>query len=99
MSSARLLIPDVLRTKQATHGYDIRRKLESWRAEQWANVAYGSIYHALSSMTKEGLVEPVDSGEGSGKHPARIACAIAEHGEKEFQRLLRESTGGNPNPP
>ena len=28
------------------HGYDIRRELETWNAEQWAQVAYGSIYYA-----------------------------------------------------
>ncbi len=89
MSSTRLLILGVLRIRQPTHGYDIRRELETWRVHQWANVAYGSIYHALSKMTEEGLVEPVDTG-GSEKRPARISYSITERGEQEFQRLLRE---------
>jgi DNA-binding PadR family transcriptional regulator len=29
------------------HGYDVRRMLLSWRADQWASVNPGSIYHAL----------------------------------------------------
>ncbi len=41
-------------------------------------------------MTKEGLVEPVDTAQEPGKRPAKIAYAITEHGEREFQRLLRE---------
>lgn len=90
MSSARLLILGVLRTKQPTHGYDIRKELEVWGAEGWANIAYGSIYHALSSMTKEELVEPVDTAPETGKRPAKTAYAITESGEREFQRLLRE---------
>lgn len=89
MSSARLLILGVLRIKQPTHGYDIRRELESWRVDQWANVAYGSIYHALSRMTEEGLVEPA-SGDRPEKRPARVVYSITERGEQEFQRLLRE---------
>lgn len=90
MSSARLLILGVLRTKQPTHGYDIRRELETWGAEGWANVAYGSIYHALSKMTVEGLVEVVGTEEGSGKRSAKTTYAVTERGEQEFQRLLRE---------
>lgn len=90
MSSSRLLILGVLRTKQPTHGYDIRKELETWRAEQWANVAYGSIYHALNKMAGEGLVEPVDTTDRVGNRPAKTTYAITERGEEEFQRLLRE---------
>lgn len=89
MSSARLLILGVLRIRQPTHGYDIRKELEVWRAEQWANIAYGSIYHALKKMTEEGLVEPVETGEDE-KRPARTSYRITERGEGEFQRLLSE---------
>jgi DNA-binding PadR family transcriptional regulator len=73
---------------QPTHGYDIRKRLELWRAEQWANVAYGSIYHALSKMAREGLIEPVESDDEG--RPARISYRITDLGEAEFQRLLRE---------
>lgn len=90
MSSARLLILGVLRIKQPTHGYDIRRELESWRVDQWTNLAYGSIYHALSRMTKEGLVEPASDDRSEKQRPARIVYSITERGEQEFQRLLRE---------
>ena len=34
MSATRLLILGVLRFKQPTHGYDVRRELESWQAER-----------------------------------------------------------------
>ena len=61
MSSSRLLILGVLRVREPIHGYDIRRELELWRAEQWANIAYGSIYCTLSKMSQEGLVKPVDT--------------------------------------
>ncbi len=89
MSSSRLLILGVLRTKQPAYGYEIRRELESWSADQWANIAYGSIYHALSKMSEEGLIEPVDT-ERVNNRPSRTTYAITTGGEEQFQRLLRE---------
>ena len=94
MSASRLLILGVLRTcalqeKQSLHGYDIRRELETWKAEQWAQVAYGSIYYALKKMNNEGLVEVV-SKDKSGGRPAKTEYRITERGESEFQLLLRE---------
>ncbi len=89
MSAARLLILGVLQYKSPAHGYDIRRELESWRAEAWAQIAYGSIYFALNKMAEEGLVEAVSTDQ-VGKRPARTLYAITEEGAREFQRLLRE---------
>jgi DNA-binding PadR family transcriptional regulator len=89
MSAARLLILGVLRIRQPIHGYDIRRELEAWRAEQWANIAYGSIYFALNKMADMGLIEVVDRDQ-TGKGPNRTTYTITQHGEETFQRLLRE---------
>src|SRR5438034_5719314 len=89
MSATRLLILGVLHFKQPTHGYDVHRELESWQAERWANIAYGSIYFALNKMAEEGMVEVVDAGQ-AGKGPARTTYAVTPAGEVEFQRLLRE---------
>ena len=89
MSSTRLLVLGVLRAKEPAHGYEIRQELETWGAQSWANVAPGSVYHALTQMAREGLVEPVETAEAS-KGPARNAYAVTKTGEREFQRLLRE---------
>ncbi len=89
MSSTRLLVLGVLRAEEPAHGYEIRRELETWGAQRWANVAPGSVYHALTQMAREGLVERVESGEPS-RGPARNTYAITKLGEREFQRLLRE---------
>ena len=91
MSATRLLILGALRWMQPAHGYSIRRELESWRAEEWANVAYGSIYFALNKMAGEGLIAVSDTGQDQvGKRPARTTYVITGAGEIEFQRLLRE---------
>src|SRR5579885_3635134 len=89
MSATRLLILGVIRFKQPTHGYEVRRELETWRAEQWAHIAYGSIYFALNKMAEEGLVEAVGTDQ-IGKRPARTLYTITEDGKEEFQRLLSD---------
>lgn len=89
MSATRLLILGVLLKRPPIHGYDVRRELEMWGAEQWANIAYGSIYSALNKMAEEGLVEAVSTGENS-KHVARTEYAITEKGKHVYEGLLRE---------
>ncbi len=89
MSAARLLILGVLQFKSPAHGYEIRRELESWRAEQWAHIAYGSIYFALNKMAAEGLLETAGTDQ-VGNRPARTLYTITDAGKQEFQRLLRD---------
>jgi DNA-binding PadR family transcriptional regulator len=90
MSAIRLLILGVLaRTSKPIHGYDVRRTLELWNAEQWANIAYGSIYFALNKMAEEGMIESTGSDQ-LGNRPARTSYVIADPGHQEFERLLRE---------
>lgn len=89
MSAIRILILGALRFMQPTHGYNIRRELETWHAEHWASVAYGSIYFALNKMAAEGLVDAVET-DRVGRRPTRTTYRITQRGEEEFQRLLRE---------
>lgn len=89
MSAARLLILGVLQYKSPAHGYEIRRELETWNAEKWAHIAYGSIYFALNKMAEEGLVEAVSTDQ-VGKRPVRTLYTVTDVGNTEFQRLLRE---------
>ena len=89
MSATRLLILGALRFLQPTYGYEVRRELESWHAEEWANIAYGSIYFALNKMAAEGLVA-VQETDHVGKRPTRTTYVMTEAGEVEFQKLVRE---------
>jgi hypothetical protein len=57
------------------HGYDVRRELLSWRADEWGNVQPGSIYHALRKMAEEGLLTEVGT-ERVGARPARTTYGI-----------------------
>ncbi len=88
MSSTRLLVLGAVRIFQPVHGYDVRRELLSWRVDQWANVAPGSIYNALKTLTKENFLKVVGTGQIGGR-PERTQYSLTAEGEKEYQTLLR----------
>ena len=89
-SSTRLLVLGVVRIFQPVHGYDVRRELLSWRAADWGNVSPGSIYNALKSLTKDGLLEVVGTGQ-VGARPERTMYKLTGEGESEFATLLRDT--------
>ncbi len=85
MSATRLLVLGVVRGYGRAHGYRVGTDLASWGADDWANVKWGSIYHALRRLTDDGLLlDHVDL-------PGRTDYELTERGEAEFQRLLREA--------
>jgi DNA-binding PadR family transcriptional regulator len=88
-SSTRLLVLGVVKTFQPVHGYVVRRELLSWRAQEWASVQPGSIYNALKTLTRDGLLE-VASTDQVGGRPERTTYRLTRAGEDEFRGLLRE---------
>ena len=85
VSATRLLVLGVVRGYGRAHGYRVGTDLASWGADEWANVKWGSIYHALRALTASGsLVDHVEV-------PGRTDYEITERGEAEFQKLLREA--------
>ena len=89
-STTRLLVLGVVRIFQPVHGYDVRRELVSWHAEEWANVAPGSIYNALKSLARDGLLE-VEGTDQVGARPERTTYKITPRGEAEMMELLRDT--------
>ncbi|MFE3450626.1 PadR family transcriptional regulator [Nonomuraea sp. NPDC059194] len=82
MNTTRVLILGTL-LDDSMNGYQVRRSLETMGADQWGNVAFGSIYHGLGKMADEGLLDVVESGKGG-----KTVYAITEAGRFEFHRLL-----------
>ena len=90
MSSTRLLVLGVVRFAQPVHGYDVRRELLSWQLEEVSNVKPGSIYSALKTLERDGLIAVV-SRDQAGNRPERTVYELTGEGEKEFQLLLRKA--------
>lgn len=85
MSATRLLVLGVVRGFGRAHGYLIRSELVSWGAENWANIKWGSLYHALRKLADEGLFTSTEIEAW----PGRVDYTITPAGEEEFFRLLR----------
>lgn len=85
MSATRLLVLGVVRGFGRAHGYLIRTELVGWGAESWANIKWGSLYHALRKLAEEGLLTATDVDEIA----ARVDYEITARGEAEFFRLLK----------
>lgn len=88
--STRLLVLGAVRFMQPTYGYDVRRELISWGVEDWANIKPASIYSALRTLSKDGLIEVTATERNLGR-PERTAYVMTGEGEKEFQALLRNA--------
>ncbi|MEU5694538.1 PadR family transcriptional regulator [Actinosynnema sp. NPDC020468] len=85
MSATRLLVLGVVRGYGRAHGYLIGNDLMSWGAGEWANVKWGSIYHALKQLTKDGCLSD------ETVPPGRTDYVVTPAGEAEFGRLLRDA--------
>jgi len=96
-SATRLLILGGVRIFQPVHGYFLRRELVSWRVDEWANVHPGSIYNALRSLARAGLLEEVLTSS-AGARPARTTYRLTPTGEHEFFDLLRSALSATDDP-
>ncbi|MEU1311909.1 PadR family transcriptional regulator [Streptomyces cinnamoneus] len=91
MSAIRLLVLGAVRQHGRAHGYQVRGDLEFWGAHEWSNAKPGSIYHALKSMAKHGLLFAHDVAPSEAGGPPRTEYELTEAGEREYFALLREA--------
>ncbi|MGH2531107.1 MAG: PadR family transcriptional regulator [Thermomicrobiales bacterium] len=87
MSATRLLVLGVVRMYGRTHGYRIGTDLVAWGGEEWANLKWGSLYHALRQLAKQGMLTVTEIEEW----PGRADYEMTDAGEAEFFRLLRDA--------
>jgi DNA-binding PadR family transcriptional regulator len=85
--TTRLIILGLLQ-ERPYHGYNLKRVMRERYMDEWANVAFGSIYFALGQMADEGLIA-AQSTEKEGNRPSRTVYRITEAGRQAFLRLLR----------
>lgn len=87
MSNARIMILGILNDQKPRHGYEVRQELEAWGAEKWADIGYGSIYHALKKMADEGLLIVLESPDGKQD---KMVYQITPAGTDAFMVMLRK---------
>jgi DNA-binding PadR family transcriptional regulator len=89
-STTRTLVLGCVKLFQPVHGYDVRRELMTWHAQDWANAAPGSIYSALKILVKEGALEVVGT-KAIGGRPERTMFRITPRGEQELFEAVRDT--------
>ena len=91
MSAIRLLVLGAVRRRGRAHGYQIRSDLEASGAHEWSTATSGSIYHALKSMTTQGLLRMHDTGPSDAGGPPRTEYELTPQGEDAFFTMLRDA--------
>ncbi|WP_436493662.1 PadR family transcriptional regulator [Actinokineospora sp. HUAS TT18] len=89
MSATRMLVLGVIQLAGGAHGYQVRTELVSWRAEEWARIKPGSIYHAIRKAAADKLIDEPHAEPGAAG-PERTVYRITEAGTVELRRLVRE---------
>jgi DNA-binding PadR family transcriptional regulator len=84
----RLLLLGAVALFEPVNGYQIRRELVSWQVDRWAHVNPGSIYHGLSTLTRQGHLRRHDLRD-AGRDVA--VYELTDDGRVELDRLLRTS--------
>ncbi len=88
--NVRTLCLAILNFGEAT-GYEIRKKTQEGVFSYFINASYGSIYPALTQLTKDGLVS-CRSQMQSGK-PNKKIYTLTERGRQAFIEALQSSPG------
>lgn len=91
MSVVRLLVLGAVRRRGRAHGYLVRADLEAWGAHEWSTATSGSVYHALKSLTEQGLLRAAETRPSEAGGPPRIEYEITADGDELYGRLLREA--------
>jgi DNA-binding PadR family transcriptional regulator len=83
-----MMVLGALRRRGRAHGYQVRADLESWGAHEWAGATSGSVYHALKSMTGQGLLTAHDTTASDAGGPPRIEYELTGNGQQQYLTLL-----------
>jgi DNA-binding PadR family transcriptional regulator len=90
VSSTRLLVLGAVQILEPAHGYLVMRELSTWKVDEWANLKPGSIYNALRSLTKAGLLTEERSAEDRGGTGGKSVYRLTDDGRQEFESLVRQ---------
>ncbi|MCF7810719.1 PadR family transcriptional regulator [bacterium] len=86
--SVQLAILGFLRERNY-HGYELKKTIER-QMGAWTDIKFGSLYHALNNLEKEGFVVKVSTSSEGGK-PARSIFSITKTGHEEFCKRLKDN--------
>lgn len=88
---AKLVVLGIL-SRHRQHGYELKKQIELEMQNIRINV--GSIYHALQSFARDGLICEVEIPKSHERRPERRGFEITEKGKQELTHLLEQALEG-----
>lgn len=79
-TSTQMLLLGAVGLFGPVNGYQIRRELLSWQVDRWLNVQPGSIYHALTQLSRSGLLTRHDLRDAPATSPCTSSPPPAHDG-------------------
>lgn len=87
-----------LLNERPSYGYELEATVQKRRLRQWAAIGFSSIYAALQSLRRRGLLRSRPASRGQG--PRRRLFSLTERGRAALRREVMSrfvSAGSNPN--
>lgn len=92
MTVSKLLVLGCIDRRKNAHGYEIYRDLMDWRADTWACVKPGSIYHAIAGLEKEGAIQALSTEHGM-RGGSRTKYKLTAKGRRQLQDGVKKALG------
>jgi DNA-binding PadR family transcriptional regulator len=77
-------------TQGEAHGYQLVARARTWGVDDWAGFKTGSIYNALRTLEKRGLVAQLGTERHGGYAPATV-FGITDEGRTQLVEMLHEA--------
>jgi len=90
MNLTRLICLGLFAEHGPRHGHQLRRDVETFKADEWAGIRAGSLHRELRLMAGEGLIEAVRT-EQVGRWPPRTIYQITSAGRRELADLREQA--------
>lgn len=71
------------------HGYELKRAAHDSRIDAWSGVLAGSIYHALKTLEREGLIAATRESKRAAR--PRVVYSITPAGRRALKGLVRQA--------
>src|ERR1700730_6243850 len=75
--------------ERAMHPYEMQRHLHHRHTDELLALKRGSLYHAISQLQRDGLIEPIEVSR-EGRWPERTVYRITTDGDDELVDWLRD---------
>jgi len=82
MTNAAVVVLGLL-AEQARYAYEIEEEIKARNLRTWARIGFSSIYHALGTLEKKGLVTSQKADSPMG--PDRKVFAITDEGRRQLR--------------